>query len=171
MRTIKRFEASNESTLKAASIYVRDSRCFIGTSDRTTDGVWIGRGNTTVVHLDQNEALGAAVLDALRLSRTKIPHPAQSEWTAVRRRSLDPIVAAAGLRSWRSFIRSAQLISVHLEADTLELELYERDDRRSGFFKSFENRRTASPICQPSSIGLAVHEILRGHELLATDTQ
>ncbi len=166
---MKRFETSSESTPKAASIYVRDLRCFIGTSDRTTDGVWIGRGNVTVVHLDQDEALGAAVLDALSLSRTKIPHPAQSEWTAVRRRSLDPIVAAAGLRSWRSFIRSAQLISVLLEAGNLELELFERDDRRADLFKSFEIRRTASAVCEPLAVGLTVHEILRGHELLATD--
>jgi hypothetical protein len=129
------------------TIYRRGGSFFIASSDRTTDGVWVASGSVERVDDVDPKAIGSALLRQLGRSTLGVPHPRQHEWTAQRRKSLDPIIASAKLRSWRSFIRDATLANVARDGDTIRITPERRDARRSDVFWAVteQERKLLSP--------------------------
>lgn len=94
-------------TLRKATAYKRRARLVVHASSRTTDGVWVL--DEPCIGLDvhcEDEELGAAARQALASSRDGVPHP--SNWSGV----LQPLLAAAGVRSWNTFAKSASCIEL-----------------------------------------------------------
>lgn len=117
-----------------ATIYRRGDSFFVASSDQTTDGVWIHSGSVECVDGVDPEAIGSALMRQLDRSTLGVPHPRQDQWTAQRRRGLDPIIALAKLRSWRSFIRDAALAGVKRDGDTVRITPEQCDARRFDVF-------------------------------------
>src|SRR5690606_19952878 len=80
------------------------------------------------------ETIGSALLRQLDRSIIGVRHPRQHEWAAQRRKSLDPIIALAKVRSWRSFIREAAVANVERDRDTIRVVPEARDARRIDVF-------------------------------------
>ena len=116
--------------------YRRDGSFFIASSDRTTDGVWVGSGSVERVDGPNAVAIGAALNRQLDRSVLDVPHPRQDQWPAQGRKSLDPIIALAKLRSWRSFIRDATVAAVERDGDTVRIIPQARDGRRADVFRT-----------------------------------
>ena len=104
-----------------ATIYRRGQSFFITSSDQTTVGLWVHSGSVERVDGVDAETIGSALMRQLDRSTLGVPHPRQDEWTAQRRKALDPIIALAKVRSWRSFIRDATLASVERDGDTIRI--------------------------------------------------
>jgi len=128
------------SVTALATIYRRSESFFIASSDRTTAGIWIGSGSVERVDGVDPEAIGAALLGQLDRSIVGVRHPRQDEWAAQRRKSLDPIIAMAKLRSWRSFIRDAAVATVAREGNTIRITPEARDTRRIDVFRAVPER-------------------------------
>ncbi len=140
------------------SIYFRPEGTYISPSDRTTAGLWIGNAEVTKIgELDPNE-IGGAVIRGLKTSKLDVPHPGRDEWSAQRRRSLGPIVKLAGLRSWRAFIKAANLVEVWSDGASIVVTAMQRDLRRLDvFYPSKDIPEQAIPMsdASPERIGLA----------------
>jgi hypothetical protein len=129
------------------TIYRLSDSFFIASSDQTIVGVWVHSGSVERVEGVRAEAVGSAVMRQLDRSRRGVPHPRQDEWTAQRRKSLDPIIALAKLRSWLSFIRDARVASVARDGRTLRITPEQRDARRVDVFTPLteQERKLLSP--------------------------
>jgi hypothetical protein len=79
----------------------------------------------------------------------------RDEWTAQRQKSLDPIIALAKLRSWRSFIRDVAVANVARDGDTIRVAPQVRDARRIDVFLEVPDleRKLLSPT--ESELGAA----------------
>jgi hypothetical protein len=122
------------SATALATIYRRTEGFFITSSDRTTEGVWVHSGSVERVDSDDPDAIGSALLRQLDRSTVDVRHPRQDEWAAQRQKSLDPIIALAKLRSWRSFIRDAAVAKVARDGVTIRVAPQVRDARRIDVF-------------------------------------
>jgi hypothetical protein len=117
-----------------ATIYRRNETFFIASSDQTTLGLWVGSGSVERVDGVNAEAMGSALMRQLDRSTVGVRHPRQDEWRAQGRQSLDPILALAKLKSWRSFIRDATLVTVERDGDAIRITPEQRDDGRIDAF-------------------------------------
>jgi hypothetical protein len=124
------------ATTAFTTLYRRGEIFFVASSDRTTDGVWIHSGSVERVDGVNAEAIGSALMRQLDRSTVGVPHPRQDQWTTQRRKGLDPIIALANLRSWRSFIRDATLATVRRDGETIRITPEQRDARRLDVFTS-----------------------------------
>jgi hypothetical protein len=143
-------------------IYGRQGFCYISPDDRTVDGVWIGSGHVVKVEASDPDEIGGAVLSALGRSRGGAPHPRQEEWAEQRRRALAPILEAAGLRTWRSFVRTAQLITACGADGGVIVELWAHDGRRLDVFVPAVERHPERLPLDPDAVGLSVAKLLSG---------
>jgi hypothetical protein len=106
-------------SMKRASVYARRGVMLVCPSSRTTDGVWVVTKPVAVVPGDASDAdLGATVKASLDQSAENVPHP--DEWDAV----LQPLLAAAGVKSWKAFVTGTECIE--LELSSVELRLIRR---------------------------------------------
>ncbi|MEM9652312.1 MAG: hypothetical protein AAGA65_09470 [Actinomycetota bacterium] len=150
--------------MRSVSIYRRLDVHYVCPSDQTVDGLWIGNGEVDVVESSDPRVLGDAVLRALRRSRTGVPHPNQSEWHKQRHRSLDPIIKTAGLQSWRSFVREAQLVSVNSDGSGVTVECHRQDSSRPEIFTPVAERRVKNLQLSADVVGTAIAEQWEGQK-------
>jgi hypothetical protein len=93
---------------------------------QTTAGVWLTSEEiaTLPVRADAEE-LGLSVQQALKKSRSGVPHPTPEEWPAITAR----VPRAAGSRSWADFLRGTASISVTGDASAVLLVRMEQTGR------------------------------------------
>lgn len=142
------------------TIYGRAGSGFVTPDDQTVAGLWISRGDVEVVALDVPSRLGEVVIEALRRSRTGVPHPSRGEWVDQRRHSLSPVIEAAGVRSWRSFIRVARVATVVSLQRGATVHAWRRDGRRPEVFEPDVKRTIVGVELQPAKVSEALIEVL-----------
>jgi hypothetical protein len=140
-----------------ATIYRRGESFFITSSDQTTVGLWVHSGSVERVDGVDAEAIGSALMRQLDRSTLGVPHPRQDEWTAQRRKALDPLIALAKVRSWRSFIRDATLASVERDGDTIRITPEQSDGQRIGVFTPLTERE--QELLSPSEVELGAASV------------
>lgn len=74
-------------------------------------GVWIGDGPVVVIDGDNLGEFGEAVLKLLGESHEGIPHP--TSWKG----SFDKMLKAAGVKSWRIFVKSAKCVEIEFSTN------------------------------------------------------
>jgi hypothetical protein len=138
-----------------ATIYRRSESFFVASSDQTTVGLWVHSGSVERVDGVNPAAIGSALMRQLDCSRLRVRHPRQDGWTAQRRKSLDPIIALAKLRSWRSFIRDATLASIDRDGDVYRITPEQRDARRIDVFTPRTEHERELPNPTAEELGVA----------------
>lgn len=101
---------------KAAAAYRIGDAIILHASSRTTAGLWIL--STPVLACDAGDTLqlGKGILAALEGSVDGVPHP--TSWKG----RFDPVLRLAGVRSWRSFARTASCVEIECEKASMKFE-------------------------------------------------
>jgi len=107
--------SEEETLMKRATVYRRGAVILIHPSSCTTDGVWILSKPCVRLSSDCGDAeMGSAVLSALEGSKLSVPHPTQ--WKGL----LEPLLMAAGVKAWKTFVKSAVCVEVEQQNGQLE---------------------------------------------------
>ncbi|MCB9787674.1 MAG: hypothetical protein H6744_13410 [Deltaproteobacteria bacterium] len=95
--------------MKICEVYERRGRMLVQASSQTDQGVWILQGDVHALPSDcTDEELGSVVLAALAQS-SRVPHP--TSWGGL----TAALLAAAGVKSWKTFAKTAKNVSVELD--------------------------------------------------------
>ena len=125
---------------QATTAYQRGKFFILHTSSCTTDGVWILTEPCIRLSRDcTDDALGEAVRTTLDASKINVPHP--TEWD----HGLEHLLAAAGVKSWSTFAKSALCVEINAEAQTLVLTPTMNLGPRKGFEHSEQTIRVPPP--------------------------
>lgn len=107
---------ANNPINQSAVIYQRQGTIIIGPENRTTDGLWLDRGPYQICDDSTDESvLGAMAKSTLRQSQLNVPHP--TSWTGATK----ALEAAAGVKSYRTFISGAVYVSLHQSNQGIQL--------------------------------------------------
>lgn len=146
---------------KAAAAYRRRGKIIVGRVDVTRDGIPFGPVDPVVLSGDAEGAtLGRAVLDAIGRARSGVEPLSQAEWGHGLRHLLD----AAGVSSWRTFVRGARSVDIWSTPGRVELDPLINLGPRSGF-----GGKAAGSIAVGSADADRVGEALRRALDLATE--
>lgn len=139
-------------------VFQRPDGYFVVSAEQTTGGLWLYVSEPPTVIEPSADAvqLGTVVGSCLAHPRPIVPHPSQNDWTEVRRASLAPIMRAAKVRSWRSFLATARLISVDRSDQQYTVTPMQRRGNPSSAFTPdiTQEQRLASP--SKEALGQAV---------------
>lgn len=139
--------------MKICSVYQRKESLFIQPSCRTDQGVWIVRGEVATLQLGSSDLLlGERLLAALDESRT-VPHP--RSWKGL----TDPLLAVAGVKSWKTFSRSSRLVSVEFGQSGKAVP-YLNLGHVEGFEPLAENEVAVEDVSSASAWGRAARHAL-----------
>jgi transposase InsO family protein len=100
--------------------------------------------------------IGRAAVVLLAKPRPHIAHPQRNEWTEARRKSLDPIVPAAKVRSWRAFISRTATVEVERTNDTFTVTPMRALEKPHGAFKADLAREKELAYPPPEDLGRAI---------------
>jgi hypothetical protein len=70
------------------------------------DGVWVASSPCAISDVGDVDKIGRDISHALEVSRVGVPRP--DSWERV----VDPLLFAAGVKSWSAFARSAKLVAI-----------------------------------------------------------
>jgi hypothetical protein len=145
--------------MKAACVYQLKDRFLVHAESRTTAGVWLASEPFLVLPNHPTfEEIGKALLQALDNSSNDAPHPV--DWKAVHA----PRLAAAGVKTERSFQEGAKLVRVSSQERQYIIEPY-LNGGASGDSKGFHaiaTQRSAVPSDVSSvNLGANVFEALK----------
>ena len=116
--------------MKHAAVYRRRDKLILHPDGKTTAGVFIGIEPFVVLPASSDFlVIGATLRNVLAASRERLKHPQPHEWDAV----AAPLYAAAGVKSWGTFVRGAVLTHVEGTHDGLRLLPQENRGGRDGF--------------------------------------
>jgi|SRR5579859_7291122 len=115
-----------KSEPESAAAFLRNGKIFLHPELRTTQGVWIFAEPVTVAS-ESSRDLGAQVLAALSQSSSIVAHPAT--WKGI----TDPLLRAAGVRSFSAFARSARCVGIYLDENGMALTPMENRGPGKGF--------------------------------------
>ncbi|MCR6663879.1 MAG: hypothetical protein NVV60_12225 [Luteimonas sp.] len=140
--------------MQIANIYKLKDRYLVHPDSRTASGIWVACDPFLPLALDADAAaIGNATLSALAASSSAAPHP--KDWRAIAM----PRLVAAGVRSERSFVSGAALVTVTRDDTGYLLEPH-KNGGTSGSAKGFHPapglQRSISLDCDARSIGAAV---------------
>lgn len=141
--------------MKLATAYRRGSAVLVHPSARTTDGVWILSEPCVRLPSDCSDVeLGDAVLSALKGSKSPLPHP--TEWKGV----LEPLLDAAGVRSWKTFAKCAACVEVAALAGELEFVPTENMGADEGFEANEPDKSIVTLPTSSEVVGATLRKLL-----------
>jgi|ERR1700722_1296997 hypothetical protein len=100
--------------VKMASAYLRNGKVFLRPVSRTTQGSWRA-SDPVLLASESDKDLGSKVLDVLSRSMQGVPERAPEK------EHDDPILKAAGLRSFNAFSDFAKCVSISMDDDEVTL--------------------------------------------------
>jgi hypothetical protein len=112
---------------KLASIYERKGALFVTAAHQTKAGFWIDDDRVVSLNQSTPEELGRAVEFALALSRSGVPTPPPAQ------RIDRPLLEAAGVGSWATFMKLSTLVSISMDGDVLKATPYRNLGGKGGF--------------------------------------
>jgi hypothetical protein len=114
-------------TTLAAAIYERKGTLFVLARHQTKAGFWIDDNDVVTLSGPSAEELGCAVKVALAGSQEGVPTPSPAA------RVSKPLLTAAGVGSWATFMKASKHVGVWSNEDALELTPYRSKGARGGF--------------------------------------
>ena len=143
--------------LKIANVYLRGTAFFIRSVSNVDGAHWIATGPCMRLPIDCNDLdLGGGVMSALEHSEPSVPHPGRDGWKAV----LQPLLEAANVKTWSTFIRSAYNVRVSMENGSIEITPLVNRGARQGFVVSEPIIRIESLALRVSVVGSEVRRSL-----------
>jgi hypothetical protein len=139
--------------MKAASIYLRRGKFFVDTESRTTAGFWIATGPVRVLNESDSAGVSEALKSALEASTTGVDTPSPGEDLT------GPMLAAAGLKSWGSFVKDAKCVGATLADGVITLTPDRKVDELGNYVPISEKARTVR--ASSSELGSAIIESFR----------
>jgi hypothetical protein len=143
---------------RSAGVFSRSGRYFIYPDFKTTAGVYLdGEPVTILEHSVPVEVLGKTISEALSRYRTGLPHPeAPSDFEKLRQ----PVLEAAGAKSWVTFSKGALYCSISEEKKVMVLTPM-RATRPPGAFEPVPEREVKLMLpATAAQIGAGVREAL-----------
>jgi hypothetical protein len=146
--------------MQCVSVYERRGQFVIVPEVRTTSGIWTASSPVlTCPTTVEAEGLGAAVRKALAGSTEGAPHP--REWKSVQA----PLLDAAGVRSWATFVRGTESCSVAVNEDGMTV-LPMKNGGSEGGFIPLESQAVRLPSnAADGEIGAGVRAAIRSTRL------
>lgn len=114
---------------KSVAIYRVNGKLVVAPMVRTTSGLGLEVDPLSLGASPDRKAVEAAIAAALAQSGRVVPHPAQSEWKG----SFAPFLEAAGVRSFRAFMATAQSVSITEKDGALAVTPNRNLGAREGF--------------------------------------
>ncbi|MBL8546320.1 MAG: hypothetical protein JNL81_07635 [Hyphomonadaceae bacterium] len=121
---------------KAASIHLRRGKFYVDTESRTKAGIWVGVGAVQIVDEGNDIALAEALRSALEASQHGIPTPPPDDDLTI------SILEAAGVKTWRAFVRDATCVDAKLSDGRVTLTPYRKVDRAGNYVPIPEKAQT-----------------------------
>jgi len=120
---------------------------------RTTSGHGLEINPQNLGACPDREAVEAAITSAFAQSGRIVPHPAQSEWKG----SFDPFLKAAGVRSFKAFMSTAQSLTIDEEDGALAVTPSRNLGAKEGFEPVVADRQALPDL---SAAARAVLELM-----------
>lgn len=140
------------------SIYRRSEGYFLVSSAKTTAGLWqsVDEPPAFLGASTDPAQLGGEAAELLAEPRPSTAHPQREEWTEATRRSREPIIRAANVRSWRAFISETALVEVERTNKTFRVTPMKATPKPLGAFEPDlgQVNELASP--SPEELGRAI---------------
>lgn len=141
--------------MKRATVYQRGAVILVHASSRTTDGVWILSEPCIRLPSDCGDAaMGLAVMSALEASQSSVPHPTQ--WKGL----VEPLLRAAGVRTWKAFAKSAVCVEVEERDGQLALIPAVNLGSEEGFRANESKKREIAIPSEHAVVGVTLREVL-----------
>ena len=112
---------------KLAAIYERKGTLFVTASHRTQAGFWVDDGQVERLDAPTDEEFGRAIETALARSSNGVPTPPPTV------RLDEPLLLAAEVRSWATFMKLSKHVSVSLDGDTFKVTSHVNLGGKGGF--------------------------------------
>jgi len=112
---------------KLAAIYERKGRLFVTASHQTKAGFWVDDEEVACLDQPTHDELGCAIEKALDRSQNGVPTPPPDA------RTDKPLLAAAGVGSWGTFMKMAQHVGVFNDGRSLKVTPYRNLGGKGGF--------------------------------------
>lgn len=142
--------------IRKATVYLRRDSLLVQRVDITTDGGPIGVDDIVQLGAHASDAeLGLAILGMVERARQGVPHPRQNEWAGL----AEPLLRAAHVRSWRTFVRGCRDVSVFDDGRRLTFLPSENLGPREGFAPLMDLAVLALSR-EPSAVGQCAREAL-----------
>lgn len=135
--------ATHRDMRKRAAIYQKRGTIFVSASHRTQAGFWVEDDQVKTMTQPAASELEAAVRQALDRSQEKVPTPPPSV------RFDRPLLKAANVSSWATFMKLSTHVDVCREGDELKITPY----RNLGPKEGFEPQKEQQVVISSSSNG------------------
>ena len=142
--------------MKAATIYERMGTLYIHSLSKTVAGVWLMNAPVLAVSKANGREIGDAIRKCLAGSREGIPHPKVFE------RTFDAVQQLAGVKSYRTFVKSAKCVQVWMEGSETTMTPTRNGGSRGGFAPISHKSIVATN--SEEALGAAVIEALAASE-------
>jgi hypothetical protein len=143
--------------MKHGAVYERRGKLIVHADSKTVAGVLIGVPPYVVLEATADAAeIGRTLRSVLEHSKMDLRHPEPHEWDAVAR----PLYDAVGAKSWGTFARGAQLVSVVADNEMIRLHPQENRGARDGFQPMGLPVIEVSATVSDDQLGLAIREAL-----------
>lgn len=145
-----------------AMVYQRADAVYVCAQNRTewrSAGFLIQGEHVTRLGCDiPADTLGQAVADALSAGKAGVPAPARSEMALL----VKPLVRAAGVRSWRAFLRGTRACFAERQLESIKLSpsIAGSREARKGFLVRPGYDVFVQTGASPADLGRAVREAL-----------
>jgi hypothetical protein len=137
--------------MNKARIDLRKKILFINPLSKTTTGVFVSEGDpVTLAEGCPKKLKGEAAIDALQRSRESVPHPKNWKAFGASRR------AAAGVKSWRSYVRGTRCLLLEVEGDLLKILPSDNLGAREGIQARPEDAIVLAYPSTPEEVGEAI---------------
>jgi len=138
--------------MKDAGALLRRDAWYWSPYNKTTAGAWIGAEPIVKLPRDAPAAvLGTTVIELLAASTGPVPHP--TDW----KKLLEPLLAAAGVKSWRTLAAGAKSVSVESD-DAFYTVCPNARDRRNNFLPLPERNIRLPISATAEELGRAIQE-------------
>jgi hypothetical protein len=140
------------------NIYARSEGYYLVSSAKTSDGLWqhIAEPPTFLEAHVSPAHIGREALEYLAEPRPNTAHPQGGEWKEARRKSLDPIIRAAKVRSWRAFISNATTVDVERTNDSFKVTPMKAMSKPRGGFEPDLSQELGLDSPTPEDLGRAI---------------
>lgn len=143
-------------TTTRAAVYSRQGSFILHPEHETTAGVVIGGEPYTSLLSDQCDEteLGQAVRRSIAASMAGVPHP--TDW----QRILEPLLRAANVTSWATFVKGTRLVSIQSTGGAITLVPASNLGARNGFESLQEKSVVVDPDASLRELGAKVRRQL-----------
>lgn len=145
-------------TESALTIYARAEGYYLVASAKTAAGLLQHVAEPpTFSGIDAPPSqIGRLALVRLSEPRPRTPHPERDEWSDVRRTTVQPVIRAAKVASWREFITNTAMVEVARAGDAFKVMPMTALARPQGAYEPAINEEIGLVSPTPEDLGLAV---------------